>query len=88
MIEERKLHELEPYVKGIKAIHVPATGIVNFKKVAEKMAEIIQEKGGQILLDHKVESITEKTMKRSSIQTNIRAKRLFTLIAPGFIPTA
>lgn len=69
LIEERELHELEPYVNGIKAIHVPATGIVNFKKVAEKMAEIIQEKGGQILLDHKVESITEKN-DEAVIDTN------------------
>ncbi|RAK16866.1 FAD dependent oxidoreductase [Anoxybacillus vitaminiphilus] len=53
----------------MKAIHVPMAGIVNYKKVAEKMAELIQEKGGHILLNHMVESITE-TADEVVIDTN------------------
>ena len=33
MISSEKLRELEPYVAGIKAIHVPEAGIVDFMKV-------------------------------------------------------
>jgi len=69
LIEKEELLELEPHVNGMKAIHVPMAGIVNYKKVAEKMAELIQEKGGHILLNHMVESITE-TADEVVIDTN------------------
>lgn len=59
MIDKSELHEIEPHVNGKKAIHVPMAGIVNYKQVSEKMAEIIMEKGGDILLNHKVLSIDE-----------------------------
>ncbi|WP_394137757.1 L-2-hydroxyglutarate oxidase [Cytobacillus oceanisediminis] len=59
MIGKSELHEIEPHVNGMKAIHVPMAGIVNYKHVSEKMAEIIRKKGGDILLNHKVLSIDE-----------------------------
>ncbi|CAM3396663.1 L-2-hydroxyglutarate oxidase [Aeromicrobium ponti] len=59
MIGKSELNEIEPHVNGMKAIHVPMAGIVNYKQVSEKMAEVIKEKGGDILLNHKVLSIDE-----------------------------
>lgn len=49
MIDEARLKELEPHVAGIRGIHVPETGIVDFKQVAVRLAERIQEKENQIL---------------------------------------
>ncbi|QDT44158.1 L-2-hydroxyglutarate oxidase LhgO [Gimesia alba] len=49
MIDEARLKELEPHVAGIRGIHVPVTGIVDFKQVAVRLAERIQEKENQIL---------------------------------------
>ncbi|REJ12885.1 MAG: L-2-hydroxyglutarate oxidase [Bacillaceae bacterium] len=59
-ISKEELHEFEPYVNGIEAIHVPSTGIVNFRLVSERMADLILEKGGEIFLNEKVEVIHEK----------------------------
>lgn len=59
LIDKSELLEIEPYVNGFKAIHVPMAGIVNYKQVSEKMAEIITGKGGEILLNRKVLSIDE-----------------------------
>lgn len=69
MIDKSELLEIEPHVNGKKAIHVPMAGIVNYKHVSEKMAEIIREKGGDILLNHKVLSIDE-TVQEVIVETS------------------
>ncbi|MDF1745273.1 MAG: L-2-hydroxyglutarate oxidase [Gimesia sp.] len=48
MIDEPRLKELEPHVAGIRAIHVPETGIIDYKQVAERLAQRIQEKDNQV----------------------------------------
>ena len=37
-IHSDQLRELEPAAAGLSALHVPETGIVNFRKVCEQMA--------------------------------------------------
>jgi (S)-2-hydroxyglutarate dehydrogenase len=49
-----ELKEYEPHVAGIAGILVPQTGIVDYKTVALKYAELIKEQGGEILLGEKV----------------------------------
>lgn len=53
-ITPEELKEYEPHAYGIKAIHVPYTGIVDFKTVCSKFAKIIQYNGGEIKLNEKV----------------------------------
>jgi len=50
--EELKAHE--PHVAGIAGIHVPQTGIVDYRKVAEKYAEVFQQQEGELRLGEKV----------------------------------
>ena len=58
MISAEKLHELEPHVAGIKAVHVPEAGIVNYGKVCEKFADHIrQQEGNEIICSAKVTAI-------------------------------
>jgi L-2-hydroxyglutarate oxidase len=57
LIEPARLRELEPHAAGIKAIHVPETGIVNYRQVCQRLAERIRERDGAILLRAKVTSI-------------------------------
>ncbi|MCM3677186.1 MULTISPECIES: L-2-hydroxyglutarate oxidase [Peribacillus] len=54
-----ELKEIEPHVNGLGAIRVPQAGIVNYRQVSEKMADIIRGKGGEIKLNTKVEKIDE-----------------------------
>lgn len=56
-----ELKEIEPHVKGLGAIRVPQAGIVNYRQVSEKFASIIEEKGGEIKLNTKVEKIQEES---------------------------
>lgn len=57
MIEADRLRELEPHAAGIRAIHVPEAGIVNYRRVTEKMAELIQSNQGQVRCDARVHAI-------------------------------
>ena len=55
MIDDQRLHELEPHVNGIKAIHVPEAGIVDYRQVCARMAEKVESKEeNQIFLASKV----------------------------------
>jgi len=61
IIPKEEIRDYEPYVNGVEGILVPQAGIINYKKVAEKYAEIIKQKGGEIFLNHKVENISKIT---------------------------
>lgn len=54
LIEREHLRELEPHAAGVKAIHVPESGIVNYRQVCERLAARIQERGGRILMNARV----------------------------------
>ncbi|WP_227935343.1 L-2-hydroxyglutarate oxidase [Alkalihalobacillus deserti] len=58
-ITSEELKEKEPFVNGIAGILVPMAGIVNYKQVSERIAEMIQVKGGEIQLGAEVKKITE-----------------------------
>jgi L-2-hydroxyglutarate oxidase len=66
MIGPEEIKELEPNAVGVKAIKVPQAGIINYKKVAQKYAELIQEMGGEVLCNRKVIGIKEQV-----IETNL-----------------
>lgn len=59
MISAERLHELEPHVAGIQAIHVPEAGIVNYKQVSRRLAEQVTERGGEIHLGERVTGVEE-----------------------------
>jgi L-2-hydroxyglutarate oxidase len=54
MLNAEEIRELEPHAAGIRGIHVPETGIVDYAKVAERYAELIVQRGGLVRLSHGV----------------------------------
>jgi (S)-2-hydroxyglutarate dehydrogenase len=54
MLSSEEIKEYEPYIVGLKGLHVPQTGIVNYAVVATKMAEVFKAMGGEIALNSKV----------------------------------
>lgn len=51
-----RIRELEPFAAGIAGLHVPGTGIIDFIRVANKLAELIQAAGdhSKVLMSHEV----------------------------------
>lgn len=63
------LKELEPHAAGIQAIHVPEAGIVNYRQVCQRLAEIVCDRGHDILLNTKVAGVQEFA-GRTIVRTN------------------
>jgi len=42
-----RIAEIEPFASGVAALHVPSTGIIDFVRVAQKLAELIRGIGNQ-----------------------------------------
>lgn len=57
LIDRARLAELEPHAAGVKAIHVPETGIVNYRQVCERLAQRVRESGGEIIFHARVLAI-------------------------------
>ena len=60
IIGTERLKELEPHATGIKGLHVPETGIIDYKKVAAAYASKIRDSGGDIRLSQKVVGILDR----------------------------
>lgn len=58
-IDGAELKRREPRINGIGAIWSPNTGIIDYKQVCRKMAEVIEAAGGRVRLGAKVVDITE-----------------------------
>lgn len=61
VIDRDRLLELEPHCAGIRAIHVPESGIVDYPGVCQKLAELIRADGGEIFLETRVTGIRQLT---------------------------
>jgi (S)-2-hydroxyglutarate dehydrogenase len=59
MLDQQRLKEIEPHLAGIQGIRVPQTGIINYKKVCQKLVESIENSGGELWLDTMVTAIAE-----------------------------
>ncbi len=55
-----RLKELEPHARGVKALYVPETGIIDYKKVAEAYAANIRASGGDIRLSHRLLGVLDR----------------------------
>jgi L-2-hydroxyglutarate oxidase len=61
LIDRARLAELEPFAAGVKAIHVPETGIVNYRQVCERLAEKVRAGEGQVICGAKVTAVQHHT---------------------------
>jgi L-2-hydroxyglutarate oxidase len=59
LIGPERLKELEPHAAGVKAIHVPEAGIVNFRAATEKMAQLVVSRGSEVRCSARVVAVHE-----------------------------
>ena len=60
-ISASEVIEIEPHVRCLAGIHVPSTGIVDYKQVGQKYAELIRLQGGELHLNTKVVKIVSSS---------------------------
>lgn len=61
IISEERLAELEPYAAGIRAIHVPTSGIVDYPGMCTKLAGLLTGRGVEIRLSTRVTAVRQST---------------------------
>jgi L-2-hydroxyglutarate oxidase LhgO len=49
LIDRDRLRELEPHAAGIRAVHVPETGIVDYLQVCRRLAQKLEQQGGHVV---------------------------------------
>ena len=75
-IPAEALADYEPHVAGLEGLWVPQTGIIKYLDVANTLARLIQEAGGEIRLERKVVDIktgitTEIITQRETYNTDL-----------------
>ena len=68
-LTREQFREIEPHCEGVRAVKVPQTGIIDFPGVAEKLAELFTELGGEIKFQQEVQKISESS--QIVVQTKI-----------------
>jgi L-2-hydroxyglutarate oxidase len=60
VLEGDALREIEPNVRGIRALHAPTTGVIDYRVVAASLAADVRGAGGSIELGRKVTALATK----------------------------
>jgi L-2-hydroxyglutarate oxidase len=58
-LTESELRRREPNIAGLGALLVPATGITDYKRIADKMAELFLAMGGDIRVNAEIRALKE-----------------------------
>lgn len=61
VIDQAELKEIEPYAKGLAAVWVPETGIVDFSAVAKALVKELNEMGIAIKFGYQVHSLSVRS---------------------------
>jgi L-2-hydroxyglutarate oxidase len=70
LIDRARLQEIEPHTAGIEAIHVPESGIVDYKQVCERLAELLIAQGHKIITGAKVIAVHEDKQQVTAATLN------------------
>lgn len=65
LLDRAAMLEIEPHVGGVKALHVPSTGITDYAVVATKYAEIAKEHGAELITGALVSGFDRSAFDRS-----------------------
>ena len=71
-LSREEIREIEPNAEGVRGLHVPTTGITDFKMVAAKYRQLLQAAGGEVLTGFGVQRILrsgDKTVLETSSGT-------------------
>lgn len=62
-LSQDELKQREPFVSAKKALLVPQEGIVDYKKVMQTLSNLIQSKGGEVILSAEISSVKDVNNK-------------------------
>ena len=72
LIGQERLAELEPHTAGMRAIHVPETGIVDYGEVCRRLGALIEAAGAEIRCESRVVGLTSSDQSVVVETTSLR----------------
>lgn len=82
-INAEEVKEIEPHVRCLAGLHVPSTGIVNYRQVCQKYADLIRLQGGELYLNTKVVKIIDTNNVQVLETTQGKFETRFTINCAG-----
>lgn len=61
-----ELREVEPHIAGLAGLHVPSTGIVDYRAVVARLAELVVSRGGEIRYGTRVLAVKDRVAETTS----------------------
>ena len=83
IIDQERIKEIEPYIEGIKALWVPEAGIIDYRCVTDKLAELVLEinPDSEIITNCEVKYLEKGNV--SKVYTNLGAYKARYMIFCG-----
>lgn len=78
-----EVNEIEPHVHCLEGVRVFDTGIVDYKEVARKFADLFEQQGGELHFSRKVEEIIDADEGKEVITTDGTFKTRFLINCAG-----
>ncbi len=66
----KEIRDYEPHASGLRGLHVPETGIVDYKAVSARLARLVQDRGGTVTLASRVVGFL-KTDRNLVLRTSV-----------------
>jgi L-2-hydroxyglutarate oxidase len=82
-IDQQQLKDLEPSVRGVAAIHVRETGIVDYLRVCRKIVDVLRANGHAVQFGWKVDAINATTDKVQLFAANQTFEARFVVNCAG-----
>jgi len=78
MLGSEEMREMEPHAAGIRALHSPGTGIIDFARVVEVMASELRDEGVDLLMGRQVLEINRRNETSTLVTTegDVSARRV------------
>jgi len=55
-----EIAEIEPSVRGLRALHIPESGVIDYRRVAAAYAQTVSQAGGQVRCGHGVLGLSQR----------------------------
>ena len=80
LLQAEQIGEVEPHARGLRAIHSPSTGIIDYQEVARSLAKDVQSAGGSVTTGSAVSGLSRANGSWSLRTTTgpVRAHSLIT----------
>jgi L-2-hydroxyglutarate oxidase LhgO len=92
VVGPEELREIEPHAAGIRALHSPGTGIIDFGAVVTTFARLLADDGVDLHFGHRVEGIErrgDRSVVRTAagdLETRLRHRLRRAAVGPGRPP--